>query len=453
MASNSTQFGLLSRPNVALSHRRAPRHTQSQEATQIREAREESSYIQSRKEQRANVEINQQTYLPRPSIRQPSPVPRSKSEIGSKGTIASPLGFGSRVDRGVASPHPIPTVKEKISRNVLKRKPSSIAQHAELSRPTTARTATGSPSSWGQSTVLEAGVLASTKPMPPRIETSQQARKVSISSTKDVPRVIPELDRYRTRPEQHREELNARFGSYIPYKLMTPDISPPTPMSSGLVSSGSSHKRYSGYSGSGYSASPSTRFSGSPGPSTYSRDTTPTSMSSVSPSILVPSKPSIPNRRGSSPPRNRSPLTRRRESNASNELDRVVVDSRGLPSLRESINSSSSNSTVKADGKARNKSQKKSPIPPSPPPRKSSHQFRKPPMEEMSPVRLNPNSPPMGAASSPGASPPRLPAPSILHDKSSPPRRPSRDGTPDLRSQIGDFTVLQSNFTGMKYNT
>ncbi|KAA8568611.1 hypothetical protein EYC84_007625 [Monilinia fructicola] len=454
MASNSTQFGLLSRPNVALSHRRAPRHTQSQEAAQTRETREENSYIQSRKEQRrANVEINQQTYLPRPSIRQPSPVPRSKSETGSKRKITSPLGLRSRVDRDVASPHPVPTVKEKISRNVLRRKPSSIAQHAELSRPTTARTANGSPSSWGQSTVLETGVQASTKPMPSRIETSQQARKVSTSSTKDAPRVIPELDRYRTKPDQHREELNARFGSYIPYKLTTPDISPPTPsISSGLVSSGSSHKRYSGYSGSGYSASPSTRFSGSPGPSAYSRDTTPTSMSSVSPSILAPFKSSIPNRRGSSPPRNRSPFTQRGESNASNELDNTIGDSRGLPSLRESINSSSSNSTVKADGKARDKSQKKkSPLPPSPPPRKSSHQFRKLPMEEMSPVRLNPNPPLMGTISSSDASPQRLPAPAASYDKPSPPRRPSRDGTPDLRSQIGDFTVLQSNFTGMKY--
>ncbi|ESZ92302.1 hypothetical protein SBOR_7293 [Sclerotinia borealis F-4128] len=458
MASNNMQFGLPARPHVTVSQRMIPRHIQSQEASKPRELTGDSAYIQSRKERRrANLEISQETYLPRPSIRQPSPVPRSKSETGSRGSMAFPLEFRSRFDRDVSSPPPIPPVRGKLSRNVLRRKASSIAQHAEVSRPTTARTATSSPASWGQVSGHKLVTQTSIEPVPPRAETSQRAQKVSTSSIKEVPRVIPELDRYRTKPEQHREELNARFRSNIPYKLTTPDISPPTPsISAGFVSSGSSHKRHSGYSGSGYSASPSTRFSESPGPSAYSRDTTPTSMSSVSPSILVPFKSSIPNRRGSSPTRNRPPLTRRRESNASNEFDDAIVDSRGLPSLRESVNSSSSNSTVKADGLARDKAHKKkkslSPLPPSPPPRKSSHQYKKLPQEEMSPARANPNPPCTGPTISPKASPHRLPAPSIeVHDRPFPPRRPSRDGAPDLRSQIGDFAVLQSNFTGMQY--
>ncbi|KAI9646016.1 hypothetical protein NHQ30_005454 [Ciborinia camelliae] len=456
MASNNMQFGLPSRPNVTMAQRRVPRQTQSQEATKPREIREDSAYIQSRKEQRrVNVEINQQTYLPRPSIRQPSPVPRSKSETGSKGTIASPLGSGSRVDRDVSNPLLVPAIKGKVSRNVLRRKPSSIAQHAELSRPMTAAAATSSPASWGNLPGPKPVTQPSIRPAPPRIETSQQARKVSTSSIKEAPRIIPELDRYRTKPEQHRDELNARFGSNIPYKLTTPDISPPTPsMSAGLVSSGSSNKRYSGYSG--YSASPSTRFSESPGPSAYSRDTTPTSMSSVSPSVLVPFKSSIPNRRGSSPTRNRPPLTRRRESNTSNDLDNTVVDSRGLPALRESVNSSSSNSTVKEDGKVRDKTHKKkkslSPFPPSPPPRKSSHQFKRPPLEEKPSASSNPTPPCKDSTLSPEPLSQRLPAPSVeVLDRPSPPRRPSRDGAPDLRSQIGDFAILQSNFTGMIY--
>lgn len=453
------QFGLPSRPNVTVSQRRVPRHTQSQEASRPRDLKEDSAYIQSRKEQRrANVEINQQTYLPRPSIRQPSPVPRSKSETGSRGTLAAPLGYGNQLDRDVSSPLPVPAVKGKTSRNVLRRKPSSIAQHAELSRPTTARTANSSPASWSQVSGPKLVAPTSAKPIPPRIETSQQARKVSPSSVQEIPpRIIPELDRYRTKTDQHREELNARFGSNIPYKLTTPDISTPTPsMSAGFVSSGSSHKRYSGYSGSGYSVSPSTRFSESPGPSAYSRDTTPTSMSSVSPSVFVPFKSSISSRRGSSPTRNRPPLTRRRESDASNELNITVVDSRGLPSLRESTNSSSSNSTVKADVKVRDKAHKKkksvSPLPPSPPPRKSSHQFKKPPQENLSLAWVNSNLPSTGPALSPEASPQRLPAPLLeANDRPSPPRRPSRDGAPDLRSQIGDLAVLQSNLTGIRY--
>ncbi|KAJ8065335.1 hypothetical protein OCU04_006023 [Sclerotinia nivalis] len=459
MASNNLQFGLPSRPNVTVSQRRVPRHTQSQEASNPSQMREDNAFIQSRKEQRrANAEINQQTNLPRPSIRQPSPVPRTKSETGSRPTMTSRLGSESRFDRGVSSPLPVLAVKGKVSRNVLRRKPSSIAQHAELSRPTTARTATSSPASWGNIPGVKTATQSSIKPLHPRIETSQQVRKDSSSSIKEVPpRIIPELDRYRTKPEQNREDLNAKFLSNIPYKLTTPDISPPTPsMSAGFLSSGSSHKRCSGYSGSVYSASPSTRFSGSPGPSAYSRDTTPTSMSSVSPSIFVPFKSNIPNRRGSSPTRNQPPLTRRRESDASNELNNAVADSRKLPSLRESVNSSSSNSTVKADGKTRDKVHKKkkslSPLPPSPPPRKSSHQFKKSAQGKISPAGASPNPLHTGSTLPPEASPQRSQAPLLeANDKPSPPRRPSRDGAPDLRSQIGDFAVLQSNFTGMKY--
>ncbi|CAD6442780.1 257501eb-fa64-42ce-882b-7f534a158960 [Sclerotinia trifoliorum] len=459
MASNNLQFGLPSRPNVALSQRRVPRHTQSQEASNSSQMREDSAFIQSRKEpRRTNAEIYQQTNLPRPSIRQPSPVPRTKSETGSRPTMTSRLGSESRFDRGVSSPNPVPAVKGKPSRNVLRRKPSSIAQHAEISRPTTARTATSSPASRGNTPGAKAAPQSSIKPLQPRIETSQQVRKGSSSSIKEVPpRIIPELDRYRTKPEQNREDLNAKFLSNIPYKLTTPDISPPTPsMSAGFLSSGSSHKRYSGYSGSGYSASPSTRFSGSPGLSAYSRDTTPTSMSSVSPSIFVPFKSSIPNRRGSSPIRSQPPLTRRRESDASNELNNAVADSRELPSLRESVNSSSSNSTVKADGESLDKVHKKekslSSLPPSPPPRKSSHQFKKLAQEKISSTGASPNPLHTGTTLPPDVSPQRSQAPLLeANNRPSPPRRPSRDGAPDLRSQIGDFAVLQSNFTGVNY--
>lgn len=459
MASNNLQFGLPSRPNVTVSQRRVPRHTQSQEASNSSQMREDNAFIQSRKEQRrANAEVYQQTNLPRPSIRQPSPVPRTKSETGSRPTMTSRLGSESRFDRGVSSPLTVPAVKGKLSRNVLRRKPSLIAQHAETSRPTTARTATSSPASWGTIPGAKAAPQSSIKPLQPRVETSQQVRKDSSFSIKEVsPRIIPELDRYRTKSEQNREDLNAKFLSNIPYKLTTPDISPPTPsMSAGFLSSGSSHKRYSGYSGSGYSASPSTRFSGSPGPSAYSRDTTPTSMSSVSPSIFVPFKSSIPNRRGSSPARNQLPLTRRRESDASNELNNAVADSRELPSLRESVNSSSSNSTVKAEGKSLDKVHKNkkslSSLPPSPPPRKSSHQFKKSAQGKISPTGASPNPLHTGTTLPPEASPQRLQAPlPEANDRPSPPRRPSRDGAPDLRSQIGDFAVLQSNFTGVNY--
>lgn len=158
------------------------------------------------------------------------------------------------------------------------------------------------------------------------------------------PPIIPELDRYRfgtTAPAN----LYQRDVSDIPYKLSTQDLPPnPTPLSSGL----SGHSQYSVFSG--YSASPSTRFTESPAPGPYSRDTTPTSISSQSPGLMVPLR-GTPRLRQGSPMDNRPPVTRRRMGSASEENDAVAADGNGLPALRESLTSSSSNSTVKGRGK------------------------------------------------------------------------------------------------------
>ncbi|PQE18156.1 methyltransferase type 11 protein [Rutstroemia sp. NJR-2017a BBW] len=453
MASNIPTFGLPARPNVGVQQRRAGYPIPSQEASRLRDREDESAYIKSRKERRRmNLEQQQQTGLPRPSIRQPSPVPRSKSENSYKSTMVSSLG--TRVNDDKNASLPTTALSEKASRNVLRRKPSSISHHIELSRPTTSRATTEPLGQWNHRPDSRPSVGASSKSPVAHNESSLRTRKVSSPAMEAQPKIIPELDRYRPNREHHGH-LDSRLAAEIPYKLSTPEISPPTP-TFGFGFAGPAYNRYSGYSGSGYSASPSTRFSESPGPSAYSRDTTPTSMSSASPGIVVPFKSSIPSRRGSSPTRSRPPLSRRHDRTPSNEIENPILDHQGLPALRESVNSSSSNSTVKADGKAVLTKEKKkktpmAPLPPSPPPRKSSQKFKKPTENENSPARpsqsrpaivpTSPEVPIRNFADGPGGSPARP----------TPPRRPSRDGAPDLRTQLGDFAILQSNFTGIKY--
>jgi hypothetical protein len=226
----------------------------------------------------ASAARSQQSGLPKPSMRAPSPGARSMPETKSRGITASRFGFGRPSAKNPNTSSGItPELKGKHSRNVLRRKPSSIAQHTVASRPGPARSESSSPTKWSQtSSENYANIEASLKSAGVYNEVFT---RTNIPSVKSSPSVIPELDRYRTRPEQ-AEVSNHRFVPQIPHKLATQDLPPPTPQYSGtpMYSGLSGHNRYSGYSGSGYSASPSTRFSESPGPGAFSRDTTPTSM-------------------------------------------------------------------------------------------------------------------------------------------------------------------------------
>ncbi|KFY80647.1 hypothetical protein V499_00538 [Pseudogymnoascus sp. VKM F-103] len=270
------------------------------------------------------------------------------------------------------------------------------------------------------------------------------------------PQIIPELDRYRfgtTAPAN----LYQRDVSDIPYKLSTQDLPPnPTPLSSGL----SGHSQYSVFSG--FSASPSTRFSESPAPGPYSRDTTPTSMSSQSPGLMVPLR-GTPRLRQGSPMDNRPPVTRRRMGSASEENDAVAPDGNGLPALRESLTSSSSNSTVMDRGKdkkndsGKKKKKRLSPLPPSPPPRRSSQKFKEASSADNSPSKASksPARPVMNAAPATNLPNRNVTSPRTnitspnLGQAAGPPRRPSRDGTPDLRDIKDTVNVVQSNLWGV----
>ena len=225
----------------------------------------------------------------------------------------------------------------------------------------------------------------------------------------------------------------------MPHKLATHDLPPPAAPFYGSA------------------GSPSTRYSDSPGPFS-DRTSTPTSVSSYSPGLSTSSR--VPPRgRHSSPTRTRPPVTRR-AGNAAGEGPTGPVGFNGLPSLRESLTSSSSGSTVKPAERVETvidegmkSSRRLSPPPPSPPLRKSSMKFSRARLGRDQHVDHPPSK---------REKQPQLPKPSSRNAKSSPigpsnagvrapaPPRPSRDGAPDLHSQLNSpAPVIQSNLTGL----
>ncbi|KAI1168943.1 hypothetical protein F5B18DRAFT_2700 [Nemania serpens] len=257
--------------------------------------------------------------------------------------------------------------------------------------------------------------------------------------------IYPELDRYRDIPAPPSRDP---LGRDALYRLATEDLPPPTPQWSGT----SSHSQLSSFS-----ASPSTRFSGSPGPSPYSRDTTPTSICSQSPGLVAPMRLPIARLRQASPAETRPPVTRRRAGSVSNEGGSFSNDPQGLAAVREALTSSSSNSTVRTEERKNTKAHLgHTPKPPSPPPRKSSQKFQKGrSMDEAQPSFHSSRIPSQPTMRSPSPSKikrsPRNRAPSITlspQRRPTPPSRPSRDGTPDLYSQFGGpVPIIHSNLS------
>ncbi|KAI0420277.1 hypothetical protein F5X98DRAFT_40854 [Xylaria grammica] len=256
--------------------------------------------------------------------------------------------------------------------------------------------------------------------------------------------IYPELDRYRdVAVPSNRDPL----GRDALYRLATEDLPPPTPLFSGA----SSHSQLSSFS-----ASPSTRFSGSPGPGPYSRDTTPTSICSQSPGIVAPVRLPAGRVRQASPAETRPPITRRRAGSTSNEGGSFSADPQGLAAVREALTSSSSNSTVRAEEKTSSKVRRGHvPTPPSPPPRKSSQSFKKGRSADETQSSFHSR-----ISSHPGIMPPspgkfigsahnRVPSATQSHQRRpTPPSRPSRDGTPDLYSQFGGpVPIIHSNLS------
>lgn len=360
MASYKSGFDPPTRPGEAARSRRQGAYIQPG-SSRLEHREADIAHISGQMESnRGQTPVNkaQQTNLPKPSMREHSSAPRSTSQTKPEKSSTSRFGFGTPS----AKPAAVTQLKGKTSRNVLRRKPSSISQNQGNARSAMDRSGSSSPSKWSQvSAETRPSIEASLKSAEAYAEIFTRSR-AKPSIIKESPVIFPELDRYRTRPEHHAG-TGSRFGAELPHKLATQDLPPPTPLLSGTpVYSGmsSGHNRYSGYSGSGYSASPSTRFSESPGPGAYSRDTTPTSISSQSPGIIAPLNTTTPRLRQGSPAVTRPPVTRRRAGSNANETNEgPSVDPQGLPSLRESLTSSSSNSTVKGENKVKEEKEKK----------------------------------------------------------------------------------------------
>ncbi|KAG5948389.1 hypothetical protein E4U53_006310 [Claviceps sorghi] len=250
--------------------------------------------------------------------------------------------------------------------------------------------------------------------------------------------IYPELDRYRD--FQPPNQLLGRQEIDIPCRSARRDLSPPTPLS--LWFSGSSQI-------SAVSASPSTKFSESPGPGPYSRDTTPTSLSSQSPVFVASNCLGAPYR---TTRQYSASSARRRAGSFTNglDMDTEALDPTGLASVRESLASSSSNSTVKEGARTARKEKTKGdrlpPSPPTPPPRLPSQKLDQPKdtNERSNMISLLHNR--YQEVFSPTVqSPPSKDVPSL--SRKSPPARPRRHNTPSMDSQLSTATptVIQSN--------
>lgn len=346
--------------------------------------------------------------------RQPSHIPQGS------GSSSSGRSYDSRL-------------KIRSPRNVLRRKRSSIANDTPVAKTESPRTSSSSSSNPRSLTSMDPSHVL----MLDRRQLESPA-EIRVAETVEIqrsngPTIYPELDRYRDHRPQGDFYQSRETEIEVPFRLATHDLPPPTPGS--LLFSGSSSQI------SAVSASPSTKFSESPGPGSYSRDTTPTSMSSQSPGLFVPTtRVNKTQLRYHSPALSRPPVTRRR-AGSFNEHDVATSDPQGLPAVRESLTSSSSNSTVREAEKSAaldRKSRRKLPVPPpSPPPRKSSQKFRRG-SDESSPKKS------IRPSTAPESSPKPISEAKTIG--SPPPRRPSRDGTPDMHSQLFDpVPVVRSN--------
>ncbi|XXH00482.1 hypothetical protein Hte_006828 [Hypoxylon texense] len=333
----------------------------------------------------------------------------------------------------------------KLPRAVLRRKPSNLSRERpsvqDQTRSDSRRTDSSSSIPRSQAS-LDSSAPYSDRSITASPVEIRTAHKVELPRTTTQPsRIYPELDRYRDIEPPSRESPSID----VLFKLATDNLPPPTPLFSG----GSSHSQLSTFS-----ASPSTRFSESPGPGPYSRDTTPTSISSQSPGLFLPHRFPIAKIRQASPADTRPPVTKRRAGSIPNEEEAFGADPHGLAAVREALTSSSSNSTVRPEDKKEKKT-RRGPVlaPPNPPPRKSSQKLKKtegvlqpgaprvatkPAVRSPSPVRAL-QSPPYDKTQRSVTSSQARPTP---------PSRPSRDGTPDLYSHFGGpIPVIHSNLS------
>lgn len=254
------------------------------------------------------------------------------------------------------------------------------------------------------------------------------AQRIEIPSSAQAVTIYPELDRYRDFKPQ--APTNNHYFD-LPYPITT-DLPPPTPLFS---ATSSNHSTFSG--------SPSTRYSESPGPGPYSRDTTPTSMSSVSPGLVAPMRLPASRSKQNSPADARPPVTRMRAGSASHEVHDASTDRQGLAAVRESSNSSSSTSTVRPTAREPMVKQLATTAPAPPPHRYLEKSSKNQRADEIHSHSTRGPIQPVNTASRSTQK-----ASETTTARVPPPSRPSREGTTDLQSQIGlPVPVVHSNLS------
>ncbi|KAI9823876.1 MAG: hypothetical protein M1832_002193 [Thelocarpon impressellum] len=379
-----------------------------------------------------DISVERPSALPKPS----NPVPRARPGMAEQ---AGP-DPSSRSAFGYSRPTPKPSLSSvggsavggsaevKSTRNVLRRKPSIISDHSSRTRGRSRPPAPASSQTSGRGPSEKSAISLPGGYVDPFPGALLGTALPPITASR---RVVTRADVDEDRAE--RSTGGDRGDRDVPHQLATHDLPPPAAPP---------------YTSAG---SPSTRYTDSPGP--FSRTSTPTSVSSYSPGVTSASK-LAPRLRHPSPTRSRPPVTRRAGVSSGDEAP-GSLDANGLPSLRESLTSSSSGSTVKpAERPERHEESARvkkrlSPPPPSPPMRKSSMKFsrsrtvRADLKTEARPTPDQPSHLPTVFPSDVQTSPARqqVPAPRVVA-----PRRPSRDGAPDLQSFANPPPpVIQSN--------
>ncbi|KAF4344267.1 hypothetical protein FBEOM_1661 [Fusarium beomiforme] len=372
----------------------------------------------------ASTRAPQPSTTRRPSIPQPVLRPSLNHQAqswGSSSTSTSTRSTANYRGGSGSSSSAQSTDNPRSNPNVLRRKKSSLSGDAKTSRNGSSLADSLSTQHKRQGSLDPAFGLHLDRELTSSPAEIQVAEVVEVKKPSKSPVIYPELDRYRNirRPSDSSDNRIE-----VPFRLATHDLPPPTPAS--LLFSGTS-------------GSPSTRFSESPGPGSYSRDTTPTSIASQSPGLIAPLRTTQNKNRLQSPILNRPPVTRRAGGGFPNEVDAITVDPHGLAAVRESLTSSSSNSTVR-EATVKKKTKNLPPPPPSPPPRKSSQHFRE---DTSSPKSVRKVSRPVLRSPSPERTVQTSASPRAI-----PPSRPSRDGTPDMQSQLfNPMPVIHSNLS------
>ncbi|KAL8728284.1 MAG: hypothetical protein Q9181_005399 [Wetmoreana brouardii] len=305
--------------------------------------------------------------------------------------------------------------------NTLRRKPSSIDQRSRYARTES------SLASEERGTTFEDYVSS------PELSTDQYPGSVFGVA---VPAVSSSSTNFPTRVAEsaHQATSSSRMANYNTYrapKTPTPQLLPPLAPS------------FANSSGS------STRRSESPG--SFSRTSTPTSISSYSPSFPATTKSPLRVRQ-ISPTQSRPPVTRNWPGNNSKQ-ELGTGESQGLSAVQELANSSSSSDTVRGSERPEQSNRDRTGVP-NAPLQKQARQARSPSVGSESRATL------INAASSSLETQSRKPGFSHVptHDSFSqaafsasqlpsktPPPRPSREGTPRLEDMAAPSQIIRSN--------